>query len=94
LNRGFSRYRYNAIASKQEAGVNRSEIMPVRAVTAQLRPGETQEIIDLVKYSVLPVTKAQKGFRGFYEMNDASSGKYPAISVWETETGMMAREIT
>lgn len=68
--------------------------MHVRAVTAQLRRGKTRESIDLVRYSVLAVTKAQKGFRGFYQMNDASSGKSVAISTWDTEADMMAGEIS
>jgi len=39
--------------------------MHVKAVTAQFRPGKTQGFINLVRYSVIPVTKAQIGFRGF-----------------------------
>lgn len=66
--------------------------MPVRAVTARVRPDKTQEFIDLLTYSVLPVTKAQKRFRGFYQMNDANSGKSLALSIWETEADMMAGE--
>jgi len=66
--------------------------MHVRAVTVQIQPGKTQEAIDVVKDSVLPAAKAQKGFQGFYLMTDASSGKGLAISVWETEADMMAGE--
>ena len=66
--------------------------MHVRAVTVQIQPGKTQEAIDLVKDSVLPAAKAQKGFQGFYLMTDASSGKGLAISVWDTEADMMAGE--
>ena len=66
--------------------------MHVRAVTVQIQPGKTQEAIDLVKDSVVPAAKAQKGFQGFYLMTDASSGKGLAISVWDTEADMMAGE--
>ena len=66
--------------------------MHVRAVTVQIRPGKTQEAIDLARDSVLPAAKAQKGFQGFYLMTDASSGKGLAISVWETEADMMVGE--
>ena len=66
--------------------------MHVRAVTVQIQPGKTQEAIDLVRDSVVPAAKAQKGFQGFYLMTDASSGKGLAISVWETEADMMAGE--
>ncbi len=66
--------------------------MHVRAVTAQIQPGKTKEFIDVVNDSLVPALKAQKGFRGFYQMTDASSGKALAISVWETEADMMAVE--
>ena len=66
--------------------------MHVRAVTSQVQPGKTQEFIDVVNDSLVPALKAQKGFRGFYQMTDASSGKALAISVWESEADMVAVE--
>jgi len=64
--------------------------MHVRAVTGQIQPGKMQEAIDIYKDSLVPATKAQKGFQGAYLMTDASSGKALSISVWESEADMEA----
>ncbi len=66
--------------------------MHVRAATVHIQPGKTQEAIDLYKDSVIPAAKAQKGFQGAYLMTDASSGKALSITIWESESDMLAGE--
>ena len=66
--------------------------MHARATTVQVQPGKMQEAIDLIKDSIIPAVKAQKGYQGLYLMTDATSSKALAISVWETEADMMASE--
>ena len=66
--------------------------MHARAATIQIQPGKMQEFIDLFKETMAPVVKAQKGFQGQYLMTDASSAKALAISLWETESAMLATE--
>ena len=66
--------------------------MHVRAATVQVQSGKMQEVIDVFNNSVVQAQKALKGYQGSYLMTDASSGQALAISVWETETDMLAGE--
>ena len=83
---------FSCIKTQASVRYHGRKIIHARAVAVQIQPGKTQEAIDLVKGSVIPAVKAQKGFQGFYLMTDASSGKGLAISVWESEADMMAGE--
>lgn len=67
-------------------------MMYVRAATVQIRPGKTQEVIDLHNNSLIPAAKAQKGWRGSYLMTDAGSEKILSITVWDSEEEMLASE--
>ena len=66
--------------------------MYVRAGTGQIQPGKMQEAIQIASDSVVPAAKAQKGFQGIYFMTDAASGKFLALSIWETEADMIDSE--
>ena len=67
-------------------------MMYVRAATVQIRPGKTQEVIDLHNNSLIPAAKAQKGWRGSYLMTDAGSEKILSITIWDSEEEMLASE--
>ena len=65
--------------------------MYVRATTAQIQSGKMPEAIDIMNQVIL-AAKAVKGFHAGYLMTDAASGKALAISVWESESDMLAGE--
>jgi heme-degrading monooxygenase HmoA len=65
--------------------------MYARAVTIQFQPGKIDDAIRIVKESVVPVLKEQKGFRGqlFLTQSDA---KAISINLWETESDLTTFE--
>jgi heme-degrading monooxygenase HmoA len=63
--------------------------MFARVITAQAGPQGFDGIIDLAREQ-LPGASQQPGFKGFYLLADAETGKVVFISLWETREQMPA----
>jgi hypothetical protein len=62
----------------------------VHIATAQ--PGKLDEAIKIVRDSILPAAKKQKGFKGQFFLTDYNTGKGIGIDLWNTEADMAAAE--
>ncbi len=63
-----------------------------RVLIAEGQPGKMDELIDLVRNSVLPVAKQQQGFNGLLLLADRVRHKGISIGLWETEADLKASE--
>lgn len=63
--------------------------MFARVITAQAGPQGFDSAIDLVRKQ-LPGASRQPGFKGFYLLTSAETGKVITISLWETREQMPA----
>ena len=59
--------------------------MHASVLTVQVQPGKTDEIISIAQDSVVPILKQQKGFEGYLELTQDSTGKELVITLWEKE---------
>jgi heme-degrading monooxygenase HmoA len=66
--------------------------MYARVTFATAAPGRMDDITKVMKDSILPAAKKQKGFKGLLHMGNRSSGKGMVIVMWNTEADMMAGE--
>jgi len=66
--------------------------MQARVTFGTTEPAKVDEIIKVVRDSILPVTKKQKGFKGLFHLGDRKTGKGMTITLWDTEANMMAVE--
>ena len=63
-----------------------------RVLTATVHPGKTDEGVQIVRDSVLPVTRQQPGFKGELLLTEHSQNKVIVITLWETEADLLAGE--
>jgi len=63
-----------------------------RVLTGTVHPGKTDEGVQIVRDSILPVTRQQPGYKGYLSLTDRTSGKAISISLWETEADLLAGE--
>jgi heme-degrading monooxygenase HmoA len=61
-------------------------------VTSQLKPGKQAKWIAILRDSIVPAVKQQKGFRGFVVLADPHADRGIAYSLWETEADLKATE--
>jgi heme-degrading monooxygenase HmoA len=66
--------------------------MYARVVTNQLQPGKKEEWFSILRDSIVPAAKQQKGFKGFVVLKDPHSDKGIGYSLWETEADLKANE--
>lgn len=66
--------------------------MPARAVTSQIRPGNMDEWVALIRDSIVPSLREQKGFKGFVVLIDRNASETIGYSVWETDADLIASE--
>ena len=66
--------------------------MHARVLTAQVQSGMMDELISIIRDSVAPITKQQKGFHSFLGLMEGSTGKGLMISLWESEADERAWE--
>ncbi len=66
--------------------------MYARLTIATAQPDKTDESIKIVRDSVLPALKKQKGFKGLFFVTERNTDKGMTISLWNTETDMTAAE--
>jgi heme-degrading monooxygenase HmoA len=63
-----------------------------RVLTATAHPGKTDEGVQIVRDSLLPVTRQQPGYKGYLALTDRTTGKVISITLWETEADLNASE--
>jgi heme-degrading monooxygenase HmoA len=66
--------------------------MYARVTFAAAEPAKTDDVIKVIKDSILPAAKKQKGFKGLFHLGNRSSGKGMVIVMWNTEADMLAGE--
>jgi heme-degrading monooxygenase HmoA len=66
--------------------------MYARVTFATAEPAKIDESIKVVRDSILPAAKKQKGFKGLYYLGNRSTGKGMVIVLWNTEADMTAGE--
>ena len=66
--------------------------MYARVTFATTQPGKTDEITKVVRDSILPAAKKQKGFKGLLSLTDRGTGKGIVIVMWDSEANMTAGE--
>jgi heme-degrading monooxygenase HmoA len=65
--------------------------MFARVISTEVVPDELDGAIALARDQV-PAVAGQPGFRGFYLLTDAETGKVMTISLWETREQLDAAE--
>ncbi len=66
--------------------------MFARMVTIQFQPGKIDEASRVVKESIVPVMKEQKGFKQQILLTQKDTGKAVSINLWEAEADLTAFE--
>jgi len=66
--------------------------MYARAVNVPFQPGKIDEAIRIVKDTIVPAMKGQKGFKGQLLLTQSDTGKAISINLWETEADLTAFE--
>ena len=66
--------------------------MHARVTFATAQPGKTDEAIKVMRDSILPAAKKQKGFKRLLFLTDRNTGKGMSIVLWNTEADMTAAE--
>lgn len=63
-----------------------------RVTTLLFQPGKIDESVRILRESILPVSRQQKGFRGLLTALDRGVGKGSTYSFWESEGDLAASE--
>ncbi len=66
--------------------------MFARLTKVHIRIDRIDESIERYKKSVVPATKAQKGFKGLYLLVNRQNGQGISYSLWEKEEDALANE--
>jgi heme-degrading monooxygenase HmoA len=66
--------------------------MYARVTFATAEPAKMDEIVKVMRDSILPAAKKQKGFKGLFHLGNRSTGKGMVIVLWKTEADMLAGE--
>jgi heme-degrading monooxygenase HmoA len=66
--------------------------MFARQTTFHYRINELDKAVEIVKESIVPAAKSQKGYHGFHFMVDRKTGKAVAIVIWDSEEDAIANE--
>ncbi len=64
--------------------------MYARVTTFQVQPEKMDEGNQIARESVVPAIRQQAGFKGFYGLEDRTTGKSILITLFETEADMKA----
>jgi heme-degrading monooxygenase HmoA len=66
--------------------------MYARVTFATAEPAKVDETIKVMRDSILPAAKKQKGFKGLFNLTNRNTGKGIVIVLWNTEADMTAGE--
>jgi len=67
-------------------------MMYARVLMAQTKPGKTDELIQIIRDSVIPEVKQEIGFKGLLLVNEQATGRGISITLWETPVDLKASE--
>ena len=62
--------------------------MHARVITAQVRPGKVDEVIQVFRESVLPVTGQQVGARQVVVLADRQANRCMLVALWDSEEAL------
>ena len=66
--------------------------MYARVTFSQVLPGKFDETLDVLRNSVVPAARQQKGFKGYLLFTDRAACKGINITLWETEADRKASD--
>ena len=66
--------------------------MFARVLTAQTKPGMMDELIRIIRNSVIPEVRHEVGFKGLLLLNERTTGRGISITLWETPVDLKASE--
>ena len=66
--------------------------MFARHVTTEVYRDKIEEALKIYEESVIPVGKAQEGYRGIYLLANKETGKIVSISFWDSKEHAIANE--
>lgn len=66
--------------------------MFARITTIQVRTQYIDKVIKILKESVVPAAKSQKGFKKIYVFLNRETGKAHSIALWENQEDAIANE--
>ena len=66
--------------------------MHARITTGLAQDGKLEEVLEVVRESIVPVMKQQPGFKGYLALSDPATNKVVSITLWETEADVVAGE--
>ncbi len=66
--------------------------MHARVTITQTRATDSDKAISISRDQILPIAKAQKGFKGYLLLSNPKTGKGITVTLWETEADMIANE--
>ena len=66
--------------------------MYARVTFATAEPAKVEQTIKIMRDSILPAAKKQKGFKGLIYLTNRKTGKGMVIVLWNTEGDMTAGE--
>jgi heme-degrading monooxygenase HmoA len=66
--------------------------MYARVLTAQAKPGQSDELIRIIGGSVVASVKKELGFKGFLLLHERATGKGISITLWENPVDLKASE--
>jgi heme-degrading monooxygenase HmoA len=66
--------------------------MYARVTFATAEPAKVDQTIKIMRDSILPAAKKQKGFKGLIYLTNRKTGKGMSIVLWNTEDDMKAGE--
>jgi heme-degrading monooxygenase HmoA len=66
--------------------------MHARVTTVDLVPGKEDEIVDIWRKDIVPLVKAQAGFKAAYVFGDTETHRGMSVTLWESEADMKASE--
>jgi quinol monooxygenase YgiN len=58
--------------------------MYARVTFSKASPDQTDQALKIVRESIVPVARQQKGFKGYLLLTDQATGKSINITLWET----------
>ncbi len=64
--------------------------MHAQVTRVQVQPGKLNDVISIIRDSVVPVAREQKGYRGAYALVDREMNKAMMVSLWETQADLAA----
>ena len=66
--------------------------MFARKTTFQFKTDQIDEVLKILKESIVPAAKSQKGYQGLYFLLDRKTGKAVSIALWDSEEDAIANE--